>query len=298
MVQKIKSLGEGNTFIITTFVILSVIWGSSFILIKKGLIAFDAGQVGSLRMIAAFIVLLPLSLKYIKTVTKEEWKWLLLVGTFSNFLPALLFAKAELGLDSGVTGVLNSMTPMFTFIIGVMFFGVNSKTAQFFGLIIGLTGSIWLSMVGSEGGLGTINFYAIYVIVATLFYGWMTNVIKIHLSHMRPVLITGYATMAIMPFALGYLFSTDFFSVMSTHRHAWASLGYIFLLGSIGTAAALALFNKLIQITTAIIASSITYTIPIVAVLWGIVDGEIFYPLHLVGMLLIIVGVYIVNRFK
>ena len=298
MVNKIKSLGTGNAYVVTILTILSIIWGSSFILIKKGLIAFDAGQVGSLRMVAAFLVLFPLSLKNFRSVTKEEWKWLLIIGIFSNFLPALLFAKAETGLDSGITGVLNSTTPIFTFVIGIMFFQVKHKKLQLLGLIIGLLGSAWLSMIGSQGGLGSINYYAFYVILATLFYGLSANIIKTHLSNMRSVLIAGFATMTIMPFATGYLLSTDFFKVMSTHPHAWSSLGYIFILGSIGTALALAMFNKLIQKTTAVLASSVTYTIPIVAVLWGIIDGEVFFALHVVGMLLIIGGVYIVNRFK
>lgn len=298
MVKRIKSLGHGNAFVITMLTILSIIWGSSFILIKKGLIAFEPGQVGSLRMVAAFVVLLPLSLRNIKSVTKEEWKWLFIVGMFSNFLPALLFAKAETGLDSGITGILNSTTPMFTFIIGVMFFNIGYKKMQFLGLIVGLAGSVWLSMVGSEGGLGAINFYAVYVILATIFYGLTGNILKTHLSHMRSVLITGFATLTIMPFAIGYLVTTNFVEVMSSHPNAWSSLGYIFILGAIGTAFALALFNKMIQVTTAVIASSVTYTIPIVAVIWGIVDGESFFAMHIVGMGLIIAGVYLVNKFK
>ena len=298
MVKKIKSLGSGNAYVITILTILSIIWGSSFILMKKGLIAFDAGQVGSLRMVAAFVVMFPLCLKYYKSLTKEEWKWLFITGVFSNFLPALLFAKAETGLDSGITGVLNSTTPMFTLIIGVLFFQVKHKKMQLLGLLIGLLGSAWLSMIGSEGGFGAINYYALYVILATIFYGLSTNIVKTHLSNMRSVLIAAFAIMTIMPFALGYLLTTNFFDVMANHPYAWSSLGYIFILGSIGTALALAMFNKLIQQTTAVLASSVTYTIPIVAVLWGILDGEVFFALHAVGMLLIIGGVYIVNKFK
>lgn len=152
-----------------------------------------------------------------------------------EFPPALLFAKAETGLDSGITGILNSTTPMFTFIIGVMFFNIGYKKMQFLGLIVGLAGSVWLSMVGSEGGLGAINFYAVYVILATIFYGLTGNILKTHLSHMRSVLITGFATLTIMPFAIGYLVTTNFVEVMSSHPNAWSSLGYIFILGAIGT---------------------------------------------------------------
>lgn len=298
MIKKIKLPEEGNAFIITILITLSIIWGSSFILMKKGLVAFDAGQVGSLRMLAAFIVLFPLSFRHLKMVTKNEWKWLFATGLLSNLLPAFLFAKAETGLDSGLTGILNSTTPMFTFIIGVLFFQLRFQKMQLLGLIIGLIGSVWLTVVGNEGSPGSINFYALYVILATLFYGISTNILKNHLSHIRSVLITGYATTTIMPLALGYLLSTDFFEVMNTHPDAWSSLGYVFILGSIGTAFALALFNKLIQVTTAVIATSVTYTVPIVAVIWGILDGESFLALHVVGMLMIIGGVYIVNKFK
>ena len=298
MVNKISKFNSGTPLVVIILTVLSLIWGSSFILIKKGLIAFAPGQVGCLRMIMAFLVLFPLAARNLKGVTKEEWKWIFIVGTFSNFLPAMLFAKAETGLDSGITGILNSMTPMFTFVLGLLFFGTQYKKMQFVGLIIGLAGSVWLSMVGNGGELGSINYYALYVLLATIFYGWTGNILKAHLSHIRSVLITGYATFSILPFAVGYLLSTDFFDVMANHPYAWQSLGYIFILGAVGTAFALALFNKLIQVTTAVIASSSTYTIPIVAVMWGFVDGESFFPLHLVGMALIIVGVFIVNKFK
>jgi len=276
--------------------ILSIIWGSSFILIKKSLVGFDAGQVGALRMIFAFIVLFPIALPKLKSVKFSQYKFLFIVGLTANLIPAFLFAFAETGLDSALTGILNSLTPIFTLLVGLMVFKGKLHMGELLGLVIGLFGSAGLSFVGASGELHSMNYYALFVIAATICYGISANIIKYRLSEFNPKVLTSISIFTIAPFAFGYLFTTDFFTHFTNSSQTWTSLGAVFLLGAVGTAFALILFNKLIQTTSAVSATSVTYLIPIVAVLWGIIDGEAFFPLHLVGMVLIILGVYLVTK--
>ena len=282
-----------STIILTA---LSIIWGSSFILIKKSLVGFSAGQVGALRMIFAFIVLLPIALPRLKSINLSQYKFLFIVGLTANLIPAFLFAFAETGLESGLTGVLNSLTPMFTLLVGIIAFKNKLHWGELTGLIIGLIGSAGLSFVGASGELSSMNYYALFVVAATLCYGISANVIKHKLSEFNPKVLTSISIFTIAPFAIVYLFTTDFFPRFQNSSEAWMSLGAVFILGAVGTAFALILFNRLIQTTSAVSATSVTYLIPIVAVLWGIVDGESFFPLHLLGMALIILGVYLVTK--
>lgn len=279
-------------------IVLAIIWGSSFILIKKGLDSFSAAQVGTIRISFAFLVMLPFALKSIGNVFKIYWKKIFILGMFSNLFPAILFATAETGLSSSLAGILNALTPIMTLIAGILFFSTKVKMLQLLGLIIGFIGSFALSFIDSVGEMGEFNHFALYVILATMMYGFSGNFIKKYLTGIHPVTLTALAVFTIGPFSIIFLFTTDFVSRLSVIDGAWVSLGYLFLLGAIGTALALVLFNKLIQNTTAVFASSVTYLIPIMAVVWGIIDGESFFVMHLFGMGLIILGVYLVNKRK
>jgi drug/metabolite transporter (DMT)-like permease len=279
-------------------IFLSIVWGSSFILIKRGLDAFDALQVGTLRITFASLVILPIALRYLKSVYKHNWKKFVALGLVANFLPAILFAAAETELKSSLAGILNSLTPMMTMIIGAAAFRTPMNKNQILGLAIGLIGSITLSFVDSKGGLGSFNFFALFVLAATVCYGTGANMVKTFFININPVVLTSLAMFSIGPISIVYLFSTDFLEIMAVSPDAWSSLGYLFILGALNTAFAVIFFNKLIQITTAVFASTVTYLMPIVAVIWGIVDGEALFILHFLGMGLIILGVYLVNRYK
>lgn len=296
--QKLKEkLDEEGTFLPwLLIVILAVIWGSSFILIKKGLESFSPIQVGTIRISFAFLVMFPFALKSLNTIYRKCWKKILVIGLFSNLIPAILFATAETSISSSLAGILNALTPLMTLIVGIGFFSTKIKGLQFIGLVTGFIGSIALSFVTSSGSLGKFNYFALFVILATIMYGFSANFIKKYLTGIHPITLTALAMFSVGPAALIILFSTDFVLKLSTNNLAWTSLAYLFLLGAVGTAFALVLFNRLIQMTTAVFASSVTYLIPIMAVVWGIVDGENFFFMHLIGMLLIIVGVYLVNR--
>ncbi len=293
-----QKYSEHKAFPILILVFLGLIWGSSFILIKKGLVAFDALQVGTIRITFASLVMLPIAIRNIKIHYKSEWKKFFVVGLIGNFFPAILFAYAETGITSSLAGILNALTPMFTLILGAVFFAAKINRWQTIGLLIGFGGSVTLSFIGSEGGLGGFNHFAGTVIVATLLYGININLLKAWFPRLNSLILTSLAMFSIGPLALIYLLSTDFISVLINNDAAYMSLFYLFLLGVVGTSFALVLFNKLIQITTPVFASTVTYLIPIAAVMWGIIDNEALYPVHFMGMIMIISGVYIVNKNK
>ena len=277
--------------------ILTLIWGSSFILIKRGLDVFDAGEVGALRMFAASIVLSPIALRHIKSFTRRQYFYLFIVGFVGSFLPAFLFAKAETGLSSAMAGVLNALTPMFVVIIGGTFFHQRIGVSTIMGLVIGFGGTAVLMLAGAKGEFSNLNFFALYIVLATIFYGTNANVIKYKLNGLRAIPLTSMAFTLILPFAAYYLFiQSDFVNKVATEPGAWMAVLYVSILGVFGTAMAMALFNKLIQFVSPIFASSVTYLIPIVAVAWGLFDNEVILTQHYIGMIIILVGVYITNR--
>jgi len=294
----IQNLKQRQSFPILVLIFLSLIWGSSFILIKKGLLAYSPLQVGTLRILFASIVLLPIAIKNMSSIIKIHWKKLFLLGLISNLIPAILFATAETEMSSSLAGMLNALTPVMTTIVGVLFYKSKISMPIALGLAIGFAGSFVLSFVGGSGELGNFNFYALFVILATLLYGISGNMVKEYVKTFNPVVLVSLATLLTAPISLVILFSSDFTTRITSHPDALLSLLSIFILGSIGTAFALAIFNKLIKSTSAVFASSSTYLIPIVAIGWGILDGESLFPLHFVGMALIIVGIIILNKYK
>lgn len=283
---------------IVLFILLSLIWGSSFILIKRGLEVYSPGQVGALRVIFSFLVLLPWAIPSLSKIPKDKMAYVALTGFMGNLIPAFLFAKAETGLASSVAGVLNGLTPLFAFVIGIFIFKTTWKKEQLLGLIIGFLGTIGLSFVQTGGKLGAMNAYALLVVIATICYAINVNLLKEKLGHIHPLPLTAVAMLFIGPVALIYISTTDFWTVVGSTPASWQALGYLAILGILGTAIALVLFNVLIQMTSTVFATAVTYVIPVVAVWWGLLDGEQLYPFHYVGMVLILIGVYLVNKWK
>ena len=294
----IKRLKQSNSFPILVLIFISIIWGSSFILIKKGLLAFSPLQVGTLRIIFASIVLLPFAIKSRKGKIRAHWKKLLTLGLISNLIPAILISTAETEMSSSVAAMLNALTPVMTIIVGVLFYKSKISLPITLGLLIGFSGSFVLSFVSGTGELGSFNYYALFVILATLLYGIAGNMIKEYVKTFDPVELVAQATLLTVPLALVVLFTTDFTTRAVSHPDSLFSLLSIFILGAMGTAFALAIFNKLIKTTSAVFASSVTYLIPIVAIGWGFLDGELLFPLHFAGMGLIIISIMILNKYK
>lgn len=276
--------------------ILSVIWGSSFILMKTGLKSFDAGQVASLRLFVSWCALLPLVAHRFKEVKSEKFRYIFATGLLGNGIPAFLFAIAQTRVSSSLAGMLNSLTPVFVVIIGFLFFKTVFKPSQLLGVIIGLSGAFALILISSKANVFSGNsWFGLLIVLATVCYAFSVTIIRNYLHHVDSVLITGFALFfAGIPSGI-YLFTTDFISRFSEHEDAWISFFSIATLGLLSTAFSTVLFNKLIKISNALYASSVTYLIPVIAILWGVLDGETINTRHLMAMATILTGVYLIN---
>jgi drug/metabolite transporter (DMT)-like permease len=273
-------------------VVLSLIWGSSFILIKKGLIGLTAIQVGSLRIVFAAFFLLLIGFKSLSKIPKEKWKYIALTSMLGTFIPAFLFAIAQTEIDSSVSSILNSLTPLNTLILGAIAFGVNFQRRQLWGVIIGLIGSLLLVFNGAINHPEQNYYYAILVIIASICYAINVNLIKRFLSDLTPLSITtGNFLILVFPALVILYFSgfTEVFYVEKVQR----AIVFIIILGVVGTGIANILFFKLIQISSPVFATSVTYLIPVVAFFWGLLDNEMLTAVQFFGALIILVGVYL-----
>ncbi|MDA9938131.1 DMT family transporter [Salibacteraceae bacterium] len=280
--------------------LLALIWGSSFILMKRGLESFSALQVAEYRIFISGIVMLPLAYKQLKTfpLWNKKFAAICMVALFGNLLPAILFATAQLELPSGETGMLNSLVPLFTVAIGFMFFGTKLISRQVIGVLIGLVGAITLIYGSSQIGIvGVPIIYSLMVIAATLCYGISVNTIKSWLVDLSSKQITGFAFFVLLPFMTVGLIYNGFFDIAFEAENR-LNLAYLSILGVFGTAGALLLFNQLIKFTSAVFASSVTYMIPIVAMCWGLLDGEELNLFHASGFALILSGVYVISKVR
>ncbi|WP_425392943.1 DMT family transporter [Ekhidna sp.] len=275
---------------------LAFIWGSSFILIKKGLVGLTPQEVGSLRIASASLFLLPSAIRRVKYVDRKRIAYLVFSGFLGSLIPAFLFAIAQTRLESAITGVLNGLVPIFTILIALFVFGQKQTKAVYAGVIIGFIGTAILITAGEGNSLNGINVFALLVVLATLCYASNLNLIKQKLNDLHAVTVTSVSLILVGPIALIYLFGfTDFWSKLLTQESTGMATFYICLLGVLGTAIALIIFNKILQMKNALFASSVTYIIPIFAVMWGVLDGEKLYVMHFIGMLAVGVGVYIAN---
>lgn len=275
-------------------ILLAVIWGSSFILMKRGLEVYSYTQVAALRLFIAFLSLSPFLVKAVKVVKRKHLLAILAMALFGNGIPAFLFTKAQTQLDSSLVGILNSLVPLFTLLLGVYFFKAKPSKTNIVGIIIGLLGAVFLTSSGM-GEEVELNAYMYLVILATVMYAISINVIKKYLQDLDALSITSIAFLIIGPISAVYLFGTDFLSLAKTESGVNALL-YIVVLAVVGTSMAVVIFNKLINNSSAIFASSVTYLIPIVAIIWGVFDGEKVTFIHLVSVVIILSGVYLVNK--
>ena len=275
--------------------ILSLIWGSSFILIKKGLIGLSAIQLGSLRLIFSAVFLVLIGYKSLFKLTKSQWKYVALTAVFGTFIPAYLFALAETEIDSSTTAVLNSLTPLNTLILGIIAFGVPFKKNQFIGICIGFIGSILLVFNGASNHPEQNYYYALLVVLASICYATNVNLIKKYLPTVAPLSITTGNFLVLLAPAVLLLYFSGFFDIISAPE-VQTSMGYIAILGIVGTGIANILFFKLIQISSPVFATSVTYLIPIVAFFWGLLDHEILTPIQFMGAFVILIGVYLSSK--
>jgi drug/metabolite transporter (DMT)-like permease len=272
--------------------LLSLIWGSSFILIKKGLIGLTAFQLGSLRIIFAAVFLLLIGFKSLAKITLYQWKYIALTSLFGTFIPAYLFAIAQTQIDSSVSAILNSLTPLNTLILGALAFGLQFRRNQIFGVLIGLIGSALLILNGAIDHPEQNYYYAILVLIASICYATNVNLIKKYLYDLTPLSITTGNFMVLLLPASTILFFSGFFDVVHVHE-VQQSVLFILILGVVGTGIANILFFKLIQMSSPVFATSVTYLIPVVAFFWGLLDHEMLTPVQFIGAFIVLIGVYL-----
>ena len=281
--------------------LLACIWGSSFILMKKGMFAddgkiiFTSQQVGSLRMLIAALALLPISISKLKKLSWKNVFPLAIVGFCGNFFPAFLFTYAETGISSGLAGMLNSFTPIFTIIIGFLIYKTKLTNKQILGTFIGTLGIIALVLTGKNASLNGDWEHILSIVLATLLYAISLTTIKNKLSDFSSFEITSLGFFIIMPFSLAGFFLTDSISAFQSNPLASQGIFYIIILSIVGTAFAVVLFNRIIAFSSALFASSVTYFIPIVAVFIGFAFGETINLWQILSMLVVLSGVIIAN---
>lgn len=272
--------------------ILSLIWGSSFILIKKGLIGLTAIQVGSFRIIFAALFLLIVGFKSLRKISRRQWKFVALTSLFGTFIPAYLFAIAETQVESSIVAILNSLTPLNTLVLGIIAFGIQFQKRQVLGVFVGLIGCLLLVLSGDSAGGSQNYLYVLLVVIATLSYAINVNLIKKYLHDLNSLSITtGNFTVLLLP-ALIILSTTN----ISQNIHLEAtqhSIFFVMILGVLGTGIANVVFFKLIQMSSPVFATSVTYLIPIVAFFWGLLDNEMLTPIQFFGAFVILIGVYL-----
>jgi len=270
--------------------VLSLIWGTSYILMKKGLESFSAFQVGSLRIFITFLCLLPVAIKNFSRLNRNNILSIFMIGLLGSAIPAYLFPMAQTRISSSLAGMLNSLSPVFTLIIGITIYKRKAIKTQVAGIILGLLGAAGLLYTGSF----TFNASGLYVVLATIMYGFSANEVS-KVKGLNGLQITSLSFFVISPGAICYLLFSDLASAAETDN--WVrNLGFIAILSVIGSATALALFYLLIRDTSPIFASLVTYFIPIVSSLWGIADNEHFSSSMIVSVVFIFTGVYIINK--
>jgi len=276
-------------------IVLALVWGSSFILIKKGLIGLTALQLGSLRIIFAAVFLILIGFKSLSKIPAHKWKYIALTSLFGTFIPAYLFAIAQTEIDSSVSSILNSLTPLNTLILGALVFGLQFKRNQIFGILIGLLGSALLILNGAMHHPEQNYYYAILVLIASICYAVNVNLIKKYLHDLSPLSITTGNFMVLFFPAFIILFFSGFFEIVHDVK-VQESIMFIMILGVVGTGIANILFFKLIQMSSPVFATSVTYLIPVVAFCWGLLDNEMLTSVQFFGAFIILIGVYLSSK--
>ncbi len=276
-------------------IVLALIWGSSFILIKKGLVGLSPFQLGSLRIVFCALFLLVIGFKNLADIPLHKWKFIALTSLFGTFIPAYLFAIAQTQISSSVSSILNSLTPLNTLILGAVVFGLDFKRTQVIGVIVGFAGTMLLILNGAAHHPNQNYWYTILVLIASMCYATNVNLIKRYLSDLKPLTITtGNFLVMLLP-ALGILLTTDILTKVHLAKVQEAMI-FIAVLGIIGTGIANVLFYKLIQISSPVFATSVTYLIPVVAFFWGLLDNEMLTPVQFIGAFVVLVGVYLSSK--
>jgi drug/metabolite transporter (DMT)-like permease len=285
-----------NIMNIGLFVLLTLIWGSSFILMKEGLVMLSAYQVAALRIFSAGLVLMPMAVRSFKQIPNDKIFTIIISGTLGSFVPAFLFCVAEERINSSLAGILNALSPLFAILVGVLFFQMKTNPQKIGAVLIGFFG-LCLLFVSKDGfKLDDNIIYSLLIVVATVLYGLNANLLARHLGNIGSINIAAvaFSTLAVPSFII--LFMTGYFN------NSWSNAAFLratcasAILGVVGTAIAQILFYMLLKRTNVLFSSMVTYTIPFVAILWGVLYGETITALQIGCLGIILFGVYFANR--
>ncbi|OUS14231.1 permease [Nonlabens dokdonensis] len=285
-------------------IILSLIWGSSFILIKKALggengeLVLQPLQLGAVRTMISGVILIAIGWKSFAATDKKDWPWLAVSGLLGTFFPAFLFAYAQTEIDSAISAILNSTVPLISLIMGAVIFGISFSRNQFIGVIVGLAGAIGLVVAGMESHPDQNYLFAGLILIACVCYASNVNIIKKYLQNIKPLAIATGNFIFIVPLAIIVFFSADGQSIEFTDSRVQESFLYIIILCVFGTVAAKIMFNKLVQMTSPVFATSVTYLMPVIGLTWGVLDGEFFNLWQGIATAVIIFAVVLVTREK
>jgi len=280
---------------ILILVLLSIIWGTSFILVKRGLLAFSPVQLASLRIVIAGLGFLPAFIYYVqKERIRDVWKYIL-VGMTGTAIPAFFFALAQTEISSSIAGIMNSLTPIFTIIIGLLFYSMSVRKSQSIGVAIGLIGAVILIILGQEKGATNNMWYAGFVAVCSILYALNLNFVKKHFQNESSIRLSAISFVIVAIPTLIYILFSDIPNILLTPQ-GLSALWYVIALAIMSTMIALIIFYKLVQETNPIFAASVSYIVPIVALMWGYIDGEFIGLGHLLSLVMIIFGVYLIRK--
>lgn len=277
--------------------VLGIIWGSSFILMKKALTTYSPIEITLYRIFIVFLVFFPLGIKSFFKIKKKTSFVLILSAIIGSVIPYFLFIKAQTKIDSSLNGILNSITPLFTLLFGVIIFKQKTNFRAIIGVMVGLIGATSLIFLSSGGDIFSSSIlYALFPVLGSACYALNINIIKTYLQDIPALKITSWSFIFIGPIAgLLLFFETDFANNLTNNDPNYLNFICINILGVLGSGLAFWVFNLLIKETSSVFASSVTYLIPIVAIFWGVIDGEDFGIVQFYLCLVIFCGIYLIK---
>ena len=275
---------------------LSLVWGSSFILIKKALIAFHPVDLACMRIAISALAFLPILYIKRKVIPWKAWKIFLAVGLTGSGIPAFMYFIAQTNINSTVSGLLNSLTPIWTLIIGIIVFKNKMVATQIIGVILGFLGASLLILLGESEGTNANLWYGLFVVLGTLCYGMSGNLVKHYFQNVESLIISAVSFCMIGTPAIGYLMYSGALTGLEWTQDQVFSFGAVLILSLVGTVLATIVFYRLIQETTAVFGSSVAYLMPLVAMGWGFLDGEPIGLVIILSMVIILTGVYLIKK--
>ena len=254
--------------------LLAAIWGSSFLFMRVAVVDFGPFALNLIRVGLAALILMPVFLKKDARQTfKKHWKSFMLIGVSNFAIPFTFLSYTSITLNAGTTSLINATTPIFTALIGALFFTQKITLTQVIGLVFGFFGIYIISQNALSVDLSQ-GLLAIFAgLIATCGYGLTINYSKKHLQDVGAIELTagGLLFGALYLIVPGVIYWPETTPSLSN----WLSA---ISLAVFCTAISLVLFFQIIKKIGALTSSSVTFLIPIFAILWGsIFLGRILY---------------------